>query len=253
MNPVGEDESPVFHRKYPEVELTEIIRQGEGNPIIDLSRNIKDIWNKSNDLLDDGIGENPEGYLYDNNINHIINKLAEINGSDDLKYLSWTNKDVDTINNKVRQLIYGTPKRIEIGESIVFNAPYGEKYFTNEELKVDNVEVIKKTFKVITESNNVSKSYQIVDQEFKCYLVNYNVLILHEDSDKEFNILKSQLVSNCKARILEWADYYSFLEKFADFKYNHALTVHKSLESPGSYKTYLIAGNSLRCVNYKVA
>lgn len=234
LNPVGEDESPVFHRKYPEVELTEIIRQGEGNPIIDLSRNLSLIKRDCNEI----VSEPPIGYLASRDYNHILNRLAEVNGSDDLKYLSWTNKDVDTINNKVRQLIYGTPKRVEIGESIVFNSPYGETYFTNEELKVEHVEVVDKLFKVITESNNVSKSYQIIDQEFKCYLVNHNVLILHEDSDKDYRVLKSQLLSNCKARILEWVDYYSFLEKLADFKYNHALTVHKSQGS--TYKKAIV-------------
>lgn len=44
LNPVGEEESSVFHQGYPEVELTEIVRQGEGNPIIDLSRNLDWIW-----------------------------------------------------------------------------------------------------------------------------------------------------------------------------------------------------------------
>ena len=79
LNPVGEEESPVFlgqpynfdneedaeafsksqirkctiiknkvtgytlYLAYPEVELTEIIRQGEGNPIIDLSRDLDSI------------------------------------------------------------------------------------------------------------------------------------------------------------------------------------------------------------------
>lgn len=234
LNPVGEEESPVFHRKYPEVELTEIIRQGKENPIINLSRNLS-LIGKEDKLV---VKEDTIGYLHSKDYNYMLNRLAEVNGSDDLKYLSWTNKDVDTINDKVRQLIYGTPKRIEIGESIIFNSPYEEKYFTNEELKVGHVEVVNKLFKVITESNNISKSYQIIDKKFKCYLINNKVLALHEDSDKDFRVLKSQLLSNCKARILEWADYYSFLDKLADFKYNHALTVHKSQGS--TYKKAII-------------
>jgi hypothetical protein len=40
LNPVGEQVSPVFVQGYPKVELTEIIRQGEGNPIIELSRDL---------------------------------------------------------------------------------------------------------------------------------------------------------------------------------------------------------------------
>ena len=245
LNPVGEEESPVFHRDFPEVELTEIIRQGEGNPIIDLSRNIKDIWKGQENTVNDPM----IGYLYSQDKEYIIDKLAEINGSDDLKYLGWTNKDVDALNNKVRERIYGTPKKVEVGESIVFNSPYGETYFTNEELEVKTVDIQTLPFKVIVESSNITKSFTVSDEEIKCYIVNGiklgekawsqdSVIIVHEDSEKEFRILKAQLVANCKNRILEWVDYYNFLEKFADFKYNHALTVHKSQGS--TYKKAIV-------------
>ena len=40
MPPVGFDYSPVFDRDFFTVELTEIIRQGEGSPIITLSRDL---------------------------------------------------------------------------------------------------------------------------------------------------------------------------------------------------------------------
>ena len=37
LPPVGEPFSPVFHAEYPILELTEIIRQAEDNPIIDFN------------------------------------------------------------------------------------------------------------------------------------------------------------------------------------------------------------------------
>ena len=40
LPPVGFDYSPVFDRDFFTVELTEIIRQGEGSPIITLSRDL---------------------------------------------------------------------------------------------------------------------------------------------------------------------------------------------------------------------
>lgn len=42
--PVEVDDKWYAFDPYPEVELTEIIRQGEGNPIITLSRNLQAIW-----------------------------------------------------------------------------------------------------------------------------------------------------------------------------------------------------------------
>jgi hypothetical protein len=45
-------------RDYPEVELTEIVRQKDGNPIIDLSRNLSLIKEKVEKRSEEG------GYIY---------------------------------------------------------------------------------------------------------------------------------------------------------------------------------------------
>ena len=163
LNPVGETDSPVFlgrpvivdkdtydvvpekfdymrkynnfdavFIKYPEVELTEIVRQKGGNPIIDLSRDLKSIKNKIDNRNDIG------GYIYTQDRDKIIESLAAVNGTDALKYLAWSNKDVDLMNMEVRRRIYGTPAKIELGETIVFDEPYDD-YYTNQEVKVEKL------------------------------------------------------------------------------------------------------------------
>jgi superfamily I DNA and/or RNA helicase len=91
LNPVDEEDSPVFNQKYPEVELTEIIRQGEGNPIITLSRDIPKIWERKSNLLGGPEGQDV-GYLHTQNLARIIEELAKVNGTDEFKYIAWTNK-----------------------------------------------------------------------------------------------------------------------------------------------------------------
>jgi|VirMetMinimDraft_7_1064189.scaffolds.fasta_scaffold00418_3 hypothetical protein len=233
INPVGELDSPVFKRNYPEVELTEIIRQGLGNPIIDLSRNLNWISRKSSNLVE-GEDDKYIGYSHTQDRERIIKALAEANGTDALKYLAWTNKEVDNINFFVRKEIYKNPKKVELGESLIFNTPYASQFFTNEEIIVKELEILTHKFRVFTGY----KGYE--DFDIKLYCINvsektkvnekapFGILVVHEDSETTIKALEYRLKKLCKDRIIEWVEYYTFIEQFADLKYNHALTVHKS-------------------------
>lgn len=236
LNPVGEEVSPVFAAKYPEVELTEIVRQGEGNPIIELSRNLEDIAKKQDKRLEMG------GYIFSSNEQQVIETLAIVNGTDELKYLAWTNREVDSINKKVRQRIYGIkPNKVELGETLVFDTPFKEEYYTNKEVKVESVEVKEKEFlypsgksKGMFESNllftPIKLKYYSVNPKFSIEAQEYedDIIIIHEDSEAVFSKLLKNLANMCKGRVIDWVDYFAFKESFADTKYNHAITVHKS-------------------------
>jgi len=225
LNPVGEDISPVWKKDYPEVELTEIIRQGEGNPIIDLSRDLDMIYFKRPRVIDG------KGYTYSNELHKMIDDLAEVNGTDDLKYLAFTNNIVNKMNMLVRCKRYGNPKRIEKGETLVMNSPFGE-FFTNKEVKVENVEII-------TDSEPVPKSTTRFDKDdqpigamdtirLKYYLINGSIRVIHEHSDEAFKAVNDALKEN--ATKFGWGHKGKvwFRDKFADIKYNHAITIHKS-------------------------
>jgi len=247
LNPVKENDSPVFlgcpllledkktlsYTPYPTVKLTEIIRQGKGNPIIELSRNIINIW-KSRDsfLIED------KGYLYTENTQKIVAELALVNGTDELKYLAWTNNEVNVVNEVVRHLIYGdNPAKIEQGETIVFNAPYalGKEilYQTNEEIKVETLEIVKKIYPIqFTDRGNDIK------REYKIYLINDEVQVIHEDSMDIYKKDIEAMKINCFKRVLSFVYRNDFIDTFADFKYNHAITVHKSQGS--TYKKVIL-------------
>ena len=251
LNPVGEEDSEVFKAGYPEVELTEVVRQGEGNPIIFLSRNLDEIQFRENNLVEEEDSEVGLGYLFTNNKYKAINELAAINGTDDLKYLAWTNNEVDQVNYMVRQTIYGTPNKIELGESLIFNSPYGEEYFTNEEIKVEDLGVATCLFKYICKNKKATREFEVKSIELKVYYINgkhedkipTGVLVIHEDSEHIYKEICRQLNNAAKFSDIEWKDYFSFAEKFADVKYNHAITVHKSQGS--TYKQAIVNVSNL--------
>lgn len=228
INPVKEVDSPVFHQNWYTVTLTEIIRQAGGNPIIEVSRDLPSIWKREANL----IGENlNEGYLYTADRQKIIHKLAAVNGTDELKYLAWTNAEVDTINFSVRQHIYGNPAYIEQGEVLVLNARYA---ITPTKVLHNNLELLVETLEDTVKTFYCGRA----EFEYKVYLINGEIYAIQED----FIGLHKQNMRTIKAmainKVISWREYYAFEEKFLDFKYNHAITVHKSQGS--TYKDVII-------------
>ena len=228
LPPVGESFSPVFHADYPILELTEIIRQAEDNPIIELSRNLHYLKSKVPNRVQVG------GYIFSNNFDSVVSTLAAVNGSDELKYLAWTNQDIDYVNKKVRESIYGTPAKIEIGESLIFNTPYKD-FFTNDEVKVEELSIEEKNFTAYKKINphysvdNFNASQYLENtRKLKYYVVNKTINILHESSEGMFTDMKKDMRKRCIEKLINWRDFYEFVEQFADIKYNHAISIHKS-------------------------
>lgn len=246
INPVKEEESPVFLQDYPEVELTEIIRQGEGNPIISLSRNINAIWDLQGKVV------NEKGFVYTTDEDKIVNELAMVNGSDDLKYIAWENKEVDKINSLVREKIYTNPGKIELGESLIFDEPY-QIYFTNQEIKVNTLDIVNILFNVMMKESPM----EINEVTLKVYVINgkqvdewnngklswKGIFIIHEDSEKQLNAVLTLLKYSCLQKKLKWTYKNAFEDRFAKVKYNHAITVHKSQGS--TYKKAILNVESI--------
>lgn len=226
LNPVGEPHSPVFNRGYPEFELTEIVRQGAGNPIIELSRNLSLIHKREPKIIEE------VGYMYNNNKQLIIDNLAGVNGTDEMKYLSWANFDVDAMNTSVRKRLYGDrPAKVEFGEILVFNAPYGDIY-TNKEIKVEELRIITEEINVPTSFSKFNRGDGIPTAmdtiKMKVYRVNDTFNIVHEHSEQMYNIILKTIETNCRKFGWNWKGKFYFAEQFADVKYNHAITIHKS-------------------------
>lgn len=229
LPPIGEEISPVFTKDYPTVELVNIIRQGEGNPIIELSRNLGLIHGKKNDITKSGYG-----YVFTTNIGKIIEELSIANGTDICKYTTWTNIDVNKVNMMVRNSIYSTPELIELGETLVLKSPYANKYITNEEIKIEELKIESKKIQVPLTDRGSNTNYEL---ELKLYCINPSelhisgalpkgLLAIHEDSLEDFTRILNVMAVNCKNFTLKWTTFYEFKQLFIDFNYNHAGTVH---------------------------
>lgn len=257
LPPVGEKTSPIFSRKeqsgkvidvvvggntvkhlvphYEEFELTEIIRQGKGNPIIDLSYDLPRVG-----LLEDNINEKGEGYSYTADLQFCIDLVKENEGN--VRYLSWTNEDVNKVNKKIREQIYTTPGKVELGESIVFAEPYqGSKdvYINSQELKIDELDIKTTKFRPVFKFTYQDEgTHEItIEEELTYYLINKDVKIIHEDSYYKFLEIGKHL-RFLTQKGLTWKAYYGFTEQFARFGYRYAMTVHKS--QGGTFDTVII-------------
>ena len=232
--PVTGGESILFIDKtIPNFNLTSIIRQADGNPIIEMAQKIRTGENvKEETILD----KNNNGVIF-LKINTEMPLLERYFNSDNfkrkpnfVKVLAWTNNAVNYYNDKIRNIVYGDKiGKICIGEKMICN-----KAITDSKNKVilnnnDEFEVISYELKV------EPKGYK-----FSYYSVNvvsngrpYNIKLLAEKSEsayqKELGILKEKAKNdNSINRRNLWVKYFKLLDKYADVKYNYALTVHKS-------------------------
>lgn len=257
LNPVGEIISEIYNQNYPEVKLTEIVRQGKGNPIIELSNNINSF--KTKNITNYNI-TSKEGIIYEKNLNKIINILAKVNGSNEYKYLAWTNVKVRYINNKVRSIIYNNPNPdiIYPNETLILRNPL-DNINTNSEVKVLDItkghsdsliEYIKNTlFKYLVfdtsriKIHSKSKFPDIFNElkklpSFSLYYctikktnsksnITETMLVLNPEDDKKWNAMKKLLIEHLKPK-KEWGMIDKINNLFTKYNYNHALTIHTS-------------------------
>lgn len=260
INPIGKEEAiPLNPAKQMEYgitvcELKEIVRQKEGNPIIETTMTVRNGLYRDNCLIirDSQITEN-SGVLYVKQADgNFLDELIKIyfnsenfkNSSDFVKIIAWRNKTVDFMNNRVRTHLFGpTAGKLEIGERLLANRPICDEekilFTTNDEMTV-------KGFEVKTEMINDSiplNYYEtiVMDDNGKDKQIN----IIHENSEERYKTICQQLAqlatNKPKGSFLAkraWEDYFEFLDYFSDVKYCYAITSHKSQGS--TYDTAIV-------------
>lgn len=208
LPPVNEVVSPIFTRDYPEYELTEIIRQAKDNDIIWLSRNLDHLSTRKN-------GEN---FKFVDSKEVPFELLVESNGGDLAKFITWTNSVVTKVNTGVRKMIYGpSPAQVEISETIMLKEPFGD-YKNNEEVEIASVDEAHFTFRDVI----------IPYPEIDIIMLNKEIRLVAEHFERKHKANLESLIAMCKAQALSWTKFYAYKESFADFQYNHAITVHRS-------------------------
>jgi len=261
------------------LQLKKIMRQKEGNAIIDASVLIReDLWSERNPVnpvtslnsLGEGVeflnlndGETRKGF---GDILAKYFKSEEFKGdSEYCKIIAWRNKTVSSMNNIVRRIIFGEDEcrtKILVGEKLIANSPVIIQgnlvlFNTNDEFSVESTK--------IKEMNMVLKTFlPPIEVKLKFYdaVVTYlddedeiektSIEILHEDSEAEFskiaNLLKLKAIEK-KGRDKSWIDYYDFLRNFADVNFGYCITAHKSQGS--TYNTSFVLEDDID-QNYNV-
>ena len=124
--PIKSTKTPVFSAGFPEVSLTKVVRQTEGNPIIDLTMQLRDTVNTG-----DWFQFKPDGYY----IQHLdrdsfaMELQKEFNRPDwhhnDSKVLAFRNTQVLQFNKHIREFVSGAPDLQEGDYAIVNSALIG--------------------------------------------------------------------------------------------------------------------------------
>jgi exodeoxyribonuclease-5 len=238
------------------LELKEIMRQKNGNPIIKASFTIRDNLDMAQPItnLRTMVNSNDHGIIWFNSQNQrqlVKDCVKEFFKSsyyeqdpDYIKVIAWRNKTVDYMNKLVREALYGSDvKRFEPGENLIANGPifarsydpwnngykYRVNYNTSDEFKISAVRIVQLQFEEkYKDAPLISWSGTFweleLEDKFDC------LYVVHEDSQESYKELLSQARSQAlkQKKKSYWVNYFNIMKWSANLAYNYAITAHKS-------------------------
>ena len=207
---VGCDVPPVFHRGFEGAHLSKVVRQAEGNPIIELSTKFRETVSSG-----EFFSFQPDGHF----IQHLEREdfdqaiLAEFGRPDwhyhDSKVLAWTNKCVVAYNRGIREYVQGDPD-FQIGDYAVCNHFVGSKGYS---IKTDQLVQI-------TDISEPSYEHGLAG---KYFTVDNAVVKFMPDSLTEKKALIRQAEAEGNATVL-----YEINNNWIDLRAAFACTINKS-------------------------
>jgi len=273
--PIGKENSIPLTEQYrkeygmQEATLTKIVRQAEGNPLIEytmkIRKNLEDtvpVRQFRNHIVDGNGLEFIDAREYvagGRKLFYGLLKYYFVNekfkeNADFVKVIAWTNNKVNDVNKVIRAMIYGDEiDKVELGEKLIADKPifFGEDIIFNTS---DDFEVINYEIKMEVVMGEELKYY---DTQVKYYNVFYgeyqnkNVHIIHEESEKVYKYLCDQLKSKAISfqntdrgmAANAWKGFFQLTRVFAEVKYNYAITAHKAQGS--TYGTVLMVESDM--------
>lgn len=271
--PVGKPDCIPFRDELAEayciktISLRKVMRQKEGNSIIDKSVRIRENLGESHRIMDSETQLNNKGegveFLnlnldsvrsgFSDNLAKYFRTESFQNDPEFSKVIAWRNKTVNHMNSVIRKTIYGEESighKILVGEKLIANGPIIQQgqivLNTNDEFTVESFEVKRENISVEfnvgkrivpIEYYNAEISY-LDDKDEECYLT---IEILHENSEGDFDSIAKSLKNRAiesQGKNRTWITYYNFLRRYADVSYSYAITAHKSQGS--TYNTAFV-------------
>ena len=250
LPPVGEVESLAFGTKNRS-NLTTIVRQAAGNPILEAAGIIRKSQGGPVDLSwckhapIDGQGIFLPGRSANEWIKRAFTSREFDADPDSFRYLAWTNQRVHEVNEMIRRWRYGDniPTPFMPGESALFRQPLIEQdtmiFANNQEAKV--VSIKRGTFtQSIKEADGIPGwTASIPSWEITLKDADGIDRIVHMHAD---NLAFQRVVARIKDEAAEsrirWKHLHEFQQNLAQLQSIYALTVHKS--QGGTYGTVFV-------------
>ena len=121
LTPVKSSGTPVFDANFTGAQLSQVVRQAEGNPIVDLSTKFRETVKTGEFFSFKPDGEHIQ-YMDRENFNNALE--AEFTRPNwkyqDSKFLAWTNKTVVAYNHALSDVVKGDPD-FQVGDYAICN------------------------------------------------------------------------------------------------------------------------------------
>lgn len=242
LPPPRETES-VALKHYDFVELTQVERFKSDGGIAKLTSDLRAVIEKNGTFKFNASAYDLEVVKPAQFVRKVVSMFDADTNLEQIRCLAWTNSRVDTINNAVREKIYGrNAERYEIGERVVTGKPI-----------YDGMEMLLSTDEECIVRQVTLSSIMCPDsgKEYNTYMLSLEPIydsdvktvhchVLHESSFLEFEEDLGVLYKKAETgnqRTL-WAKYNALKDLFSDIKYCYCITVHRSQGS--TYQTVLV-------------
>lgn len=256
------------NHKFILAELNEIHRQKGDNPIVAKSFIIRDrlFVKQPIPVLSTELNDKGQGIIYfdsDKEKAKLIPILQELFCSDEFakdanhaKVIAWTNKVVNYMNERIRNLLYGeNPAQFVIGEKLIANKPifkmgynkwgknWDVQFTTSDELVVVNIEE-KKLYNAEAEFEGEFNYWKLYVENDAYYTPKPVYVIKPEDANGHAELAKKARSKALESKdVKDWVNYFNILKWSANVGYNYAITAHKSQGS--TYKNVVIIEDNI--------
>lgn len=238
--------------------LTEIMRQEDDNPIIDLSYLTRENLNHSLSYAKDTrLNSKGDGIIFMNGsngndrqklkplLNQYFNSEEFRKDPNFAKVIAWRGETVTYLNNTIRNMIFPYDDfefdleehgKILPGEKLIANTPIFSDinnilFNTSSEFDVEGVKEGSIWIKGVHGMKQM-KTYNCMVMGGRWNKnAKSKIQILHEDSEQEYKLIIDglrQRAIESEGRNYSWPAYYNAQKLFADIAYNYAITAHKA-------------------------
>lgn len=267
LPPVGESDAPAFTQIGADrtSELTDIVRQAAGNPIIAFSLQIRQSIAAIESEEKKVVWPSPETRIVDGDASVGLHVNPELAGGwmgwvraafcpggifdqehDSVRVVAWTNARVDLLNGLIHEWRYGATRApYAVGEMIAFRKPVmdalGEnvKYHTDTEAEVLSIE----------ESQHPEHKYGTWTMEIETeFGTEDKIFIVSADGVRDFDRLLKDKAAEAKAetgakRRDLWQNFWKIKGEPANTALAYAMTAHRAQGS--TYQNVFVDGKNL--------